>query len=241
MKVIKLLERKEIIRSFGFLLVAAPFFNSLVSLFFFNRDPSRSSFYTFGRLLVSGTGFDNFLWIASVVIGLTMLSGSAKTWKFVLILLAGHIYHQLMNLGPNLRTSWIYGLFFFVNLGLFIFIADQLVWKVKTPPIENLKKPFVQFLNAPIKVSEKRIIIHFKDLGPWARLISITSKGLHLRSLTEPPQNISRRPIEIALSHSLVLKTKYTRQLDRDFFFEFYEISHEQVSALNRWILEKAC
>lgn len=132
MKVVKLLERKEVIRLFGAGLLLAPFINNFISLWLLPDEPSvKWTFAMFVKVASAGVLFQQILDAFSLIIGVVLLSGSTKAWRFVLIFLGGYISMQVMYLGKNLRANPLSGVFFLTNIALFIFIADQIVWKQK--------------------------------------------------------------------------------------------------------------
>jgi hypothetical protein len=248
----KILERKGVIRAFGACLSLAPLFNTLVSLSMQTGIPDRWNMVMFWHIVSTGSVLNNILYAASFVLGLIMLSGSASAWKFALTLLGAHILLQISNLGYNLRLSWVYGLFFLVNVILFFFIADQLVFKQKKSTAPELKPvvppqpvavklaPVPRSGPAPIKDSKSNVMIHFDGFGTWAKLMQISSEGIQVRSLYEPEFEMSSREIELILKNGLHLRTKLARKQDADYFFEFKPLKNEEIQMLNQWIKDRA-
>lgn len=248
MSVVKILERQGVIRLFGIALLISPFFNTVASMAMRPDGPQKWSTAVFWKIITSGAPADHLLYLSSAGIGLLMLAGSPKIWKAVLFLLGAHIFRQVLQLGENIRTHWIYGLFFVVNVSIFLFIADQLVWKQKLKPAakpkaqprpEQGKRP----LSPPSKPglrSPKRILIHFDGIGPWAQLMSISSKGILVRSIAQPPPQIGSREVEISVHKGLRLRTRLTQQSAQDYFFEYTRLSSNEVRLLNQWLQNQA-
>ena len=139
---VKILERKSVIRLFGLGLFLAPIINATIVIWLKKIQVVHPiTLSVLSRLFASGTFTQKFLTLASVVIGIIMLFGSTKAWKFVLGLLGCHILIQIFNLGHDLRENWLWGPFFVVNISIFFFIADQLVFKLKIPTVPAAEKP----------------------------------------------------------------------------------------------------
>jgi hypothetical protein len=286
MFMVKILERKAIIRIFGLALFLSPFFNTLATLLMRVSAADRWKFQLFWKILTSGNWMDHALYGTSVIIGLLMLSGSSSVWKFVLLLLGGHIARQVFQLGENLRTHWIYGFFFLVNVMVFLFIADQLVWKQKKKPAGSTPQPLPSpSSQSPLKstsqtqaapaiekspspaqppaalplspaaktvavpapqppvsqpTARKKILIHFDGLGPWAQLLSVSNQGILVRSISNPPDQIGSREIEISVKNGLTLRTRLTRKTGPDYFFEFVHLTTREIQLLNQWLQQQA-
>jgi hypothetical protein len=137
MKVVKLLERKEVIRLFGGGLILAPLFNSYLTFLALKSTAALAGskgFQAYWKVVISGTLAQQALDISSIVIGCLMLTGLQAAWKLMLALLGGYMIMQVAHLGQNLRNNPLNGLFFIANVGLFLFIADQLAFKQKQRP-----------------------------------------------------------------------------------------------------------
>ncbi len=137
MDVVRFLERKWVIQTFGLLLIVSPFFNILFQLILLKSQQNIEwSVIDIAAFLASGTWLNYILSLSSFVIGFIMLSGETKAWKAVLVLLGAHLAVQII----NYKTSFWHGPMawasFICNTGLFLFIADQLVWKIKVPEIK---------------------------------------------------------------------------------------------------------
>lgn len=277
MLMVKILERKGIIRVFGLALFLSPFFNTLATLLMRASPTERWKFQLFWKILTSGNWMDHALYGVGMIIGLLMLSGSSSVWKFVLVLLGGHIARQVFQLGENIRIHWVYGFFFLVNVLVFLFIADQLVWKQKKvaagsspqpqprpqpqtappsapqPAVERAPSPALATpsplngveTSAPRASSSqpkarKKILIHFDGLGPWAQLLSVSNRGILVRSISNPPDQIDSRDIEISVQNGLTLRTRLTRKNGQDYFFEYVHLTTREIQLLNQWLQQQA-
>lgn len=244
MLLVKVLERKWVIRCFGLALAFAPFVNIVLSMSL-QLVVDKWTSHQFLKVINAQTTVNNFLSLASIVIGLAMLSGSKKSWKFTMVLLGAHILVQVPRLGQDLRNSWIYGVFFLVNIGAFLFIADQLAFKQKKamPASQPLPKPEAPVFAKPqprlvIKTSKRRILVSFQGGVPWAQLVGLSMSGVEMKGLTPPPAEFAHRPIELAIAKDIILKLKFSRQLDNKFFFDFTEMNEEQMNRLNNWLIQ---
>ncbi|AZZ36215.1 hypothetical protein CIK05_05210 [Bdellovibrio sp. qaytius] len=133
MIVTKFLERKWVIQLFGFALIVAPFVNILIQFLVLNSNTGLSWRYiSISSFLLSGSIANYILALGSVSIGIIMLSGSTKAWKAVLGLVGIHLIVQILNYKSKEWQGTLGWGAFAVNLSVFLFIADQLVWRVKS-------------------------------------------------------------------------------------------------------------
>lgn len=131
--VTKFLERKWVIQLFGLGLIIAPFINILIQFLVLNSKSGISWRYiSISSFLLSGSIANYILAVGSVIIGGIMLSGSTKAWKAVLALVGTHLFVQILNYQSKEWQGTLGWGAFAVNLSIFLFIADQLVWRVKT-------------------------------------------------------------------------------------------------------------
>jgi hypothetical protein len=236
----KVLERQGVIRAFGVALVVAPFVNTLVKMSMIINIPNPWSWDVFGKTLQSGSFINQLLYVATVMIGLLMLQGKRSVWKFVLVLLGG--YNLLMI--SDFRTvhytaiTWV---FFIVNVAAFLFVADQLVWKIEAPK-PKAKAPTPQPHAAPkptqraIPKVRKKILFQFDDKGPWGQLMGISKEGIHIRGISEPPTGIGYREIEISLADGVTLRTRLASRNEKDYFFDHKSLSKAEIQSLNKWL-----
>jgi len=267
----KVLERKGVIRTFGAALVLAPFMNTIVKMFMLPENlPNRISLAMFWRIIVVGSLPNQILYVATIVIGMLMLRGNSTVWKFVLVLLGGYILLQLSDL-QHVKSSAVTVLFFLINIAAFMFVADQLVWKVKvavpkpkTKPPKPQPQPQLQPMQKPptptakpggpaepipmtakaspkpafrqIPRVRKKILFQFAGGGPWGQLMGISSEGIHVRGLSEPPPDIASREIEISLSNGFRLRTRLARRKEHDYYFDYAGLSQEEIKSLNNWL-----
>lgn len=131
--VTRFLERKWVIQLFGLGLIIAPFVNILIQFLVLNSKSGISWRYiSISSYLMSGSIANYVLAVGSIIIGCIMLSGSTKAWKAVLALVGTHLVLQILNYkSKEWQGSLGWGAFA-VNLSVFLFIADQLVWRIKS-------------------------------------------------------------------------------------------------------------
>lgn len=243
MSAVQFLEKKAVIRSFGIALMLAPFINgTLVYLTQKKANPFLFERITFFQLLMTGSPISYLLALGSITLGIIMFQGSPKAWKYVMGLLGIHIIIQLMNLGQNLRQSWLWGLFFVVNASIFVFIADQLVFKLKLPeakpqqPDPPLKTENI--IPLPQKTIKKmpQVQIGFKDYGVWAELVEVTATTIRVRRIKTPPSNIRERQIQFSFKKGVKLNAQFSNQKGSDFYFNFIQVQPDQQNQLEQWI-----
>ena len=238
---VRILERKGVIRLFGLALILSPIINIVFALWVRRLEMHQQ--YTFPivlRLISSGSITHHILTVASLIIGAIMLQGSSKSWKPVLALLGSHILIQIANIGHDLHENWLWGPFFLVNLIIFFFIADQIVFKLRTNKTVaanvEVPKPEEKINEAPKIKLKTKILIHFAETGPWAELRSVSLQGLHVHCLQTPPLGVENRKIEISFTNGLHIKSYFKTKSDHDFFFEFATMTPENQLLLSDWI-----
>lgn len=239
MSAVKFLERKGVIQFFGAALVIAPFANAL--MFLVLQKSKNNLIYqqlNFWNVLTSGTPLHYILAVCSFIIGILMLRGSQKAWSFVLGLLGAHILIQLVHLGENIRQSWLWGLFFVINSGFFVFIADQLVFKLKMPDKKSENKTEVVAIKKIKKLS--RVEIGFKDFGIWAELVEVNASTIQVRQIFNPPKDIQNRFVEFSFKKGITLKAKYKTHDEKNYYFEFVNVKKSDSTELNNWIERNA-
>lgn len=210
MLLVKVLERKWVIRCFGLALAVSPFVNIVLTMSL-QMAAEKWTSYQFWKVVNAHSTVNNIMSVASIVIGLTMLSGSRRSWKFALALLGGYILLQVPRLGQDLRSSWIYGAFFLVNIVTFLFIADQLAFKQKktaqapqpVKPVQTAQVPqSVQAIQPVVEKKAEKIKLELKpdpvaevklDPQPVAKA---ESKPIPEQPLPKKPQVIE--PIKMA-------------------------------------------
>lgn len=161
---VKILEKKSIIRLFGIALTIAPFFN-IASMVWIQHSAKhyRWNKETVIAIMSSGSPLQYGLGLLSIIIGIIMLRGSTAAWKYVLLLLGAHIITQIGSIGQNMKENWLWGPFFLVNVSLFIFIADQLVFKSKAPVKKNpdvKSPPHLHVVKNPEPVAKAPSFLH---------------------------------------------------------------------------------
>ncbi|MES3039382.1 MAG: hypothetical protein V4736_15850 [Bdellovibrionota bacterium] len=136
---IKVLEHKWVIRIFGILLILAPFLNILITVTQFKTMPSQWDMVAIKKVAMGASTPFLMLQVCSLIIGIVMLRGATTAWKYVLVLVGGHIILQLTQFHQfrGDRTPWV---FLITDFAVFLFIADQLVWKVKMPELKRAPK-----------------------------------------------------------------------------------------------------
>lgn len=232
MSAVKFLERKGVIQFFGAALLASPFANAL--MFMVLQKSKNNLAYqqlSFWKILTTGSPLHYGLAICSLVIGFVMIKGSQKAWSYVLFLLGAHILIQLVHLGENIKQNWLWGAFFVINAAIFMFIADQLVFKIKMPEIK------LPVQKAEIKTKKlPRVVIGFQGFGDWAELVQVNPEQIQVRKISEPPADIQKRSIEFCFKKGVTLKAKYISDDGKNYYFSFVNVKQNESDALNSWI-----
>ncbi|MBY0385718.1 hypothetical protein K2X05_11230 [bacterium] len=236
MKAVKFLERQDVIRFFGICLFLAPFMNVAFNIYLQSQKSQVTGSIVWQSLTIGtfSQNMQNLLSVGSLGIGVMMILGRQRVWGYVLGLIGLHILIQTTTLLKDLKDSWIWAGVFIVNLGIFFFIADQLVFKEKRTEDESNEDSYQGL------VTKKRIIIHFTDLKIWAQLIHISCEGLKVRSFESAEISLHPKPMVVFLRSDLKLPLLLHEVKKNEYFFKFLPMSKEEVAALNQWILEKS-
>ncbi len=260
---VKILERKSVIQLFGICLTLSPFFNIGMMVWMQHAAKHyRWNMATVHAIASSGTPLQYALSLLSIIIGIIMLRGSTTAWKYVLFLLGSHILTQVGSIGHDIRENWLWGPFFLINICVFIFIADQLVFKAKVPkpkevkPVQTpLAAPVLQLVKEevvevpkikehpsfPTLYTKKRTLIQFQGFnGAWAQLISVSSHKIHVRCIGTPPVDFQSRKVEINFRNGLILNTWLDQKSDQDFYFEYTPLTVDQIALLDHWVKKYA-
>lgn len=233
--VVRFLERKWVIQTFGLALIVSPYFNILIQFLILNSKSGISWRYiSISSYLMSGSITNYILAAASNIIGLLMLKGSAKAWKYVLILVGAHLAMQLLNYNSkewNTPMSWIA---FIVNLAVFLFIADQLVWKIQPAAMPAAQvAPQEKILHL---TSYKKIIFSFGSDRPWGRLMTLTSHQLIVNRFGEAPKQLEDKIVQINFTKDLIVDIKFDRQESNLYYFTPMNMNPERIQQLNQWL-----
>lgn len=254
MKAVQVLERKEVIRWFGVALIIAPIVNTYFNI---GQRGLGYSFYAFQFTLKTTSVHNLVLYGLSILIGAWMLKGRTSSWRHVLFLLGSYILIQLPQLAQNIKANKLMGVFFLVNVFVFYFIADQLVWKIKvspknkpTPkpapvpatakievPVTAVVRPQAVARKVPLlHTSRQKILLSFEGFGPWAELKNISSRGIELKSLKELPFQMKDRVLELSLAPQLAVQLRLSKIEEKNYRFDFVEMNEMKIRQINQWL-----
>ncbi|WP_413560358.1 hypothetical protein [Bdellovibrio sp. HCB209] len=82
----------------------------------------------------------------------------------------------------------------------------------------------------------KKILFQFAGQNPWGQLVSISNKGLQIKGLTTPPEEITEKEIDLYLTKNLKLRTKLSMKNEDTYFFDYANLSQENKKELNHWL-----
>jgi hypothetical protein len=256
---VKMLENKWVIRLFGISLIIAPFVNMLLSTA--DLSPTHEVQLSLMKSVFAySDAFSRLFYPLSLVIGVITLRGSRMAWRFLLGYLGLFIIYQFMHITVEFKKSPTAAVFLGVNICVFAFISDQLLWKkefitlventspgipvVRTPlapAVAPLTEPVTQSAPPPApstapRKRARKISVHLEGFGTWGRLIEISHTQMHVRGLTSVPAQVAGSEIELSIPQSLPLRLRLSRQTGNDFFFSYVNLTAAQVYALNRWL-----
>ena len=243
MKVVRLLERKEVIRLFGGALVLAPFVNYFMHVLVIKTQSGVAwSQFQYFSVLRSTHAVSFFLAACSLVIGLVMLSGRKSAWRWVMGPLGAHLGVQILNIGNEAWKGPLAWPSFILNAGLLFFILDQLVWKVSkedvsvpaAAPVPTApEKHRVKVVNLK---SYRKILFSFGSTRPWGELKTLSSEVLAVKPIAAPPENIANKVVQINFSKDVVVDIRYKEHDQEYYYFSPLNMDKEKVTKLNKWL-----
>lgn len=265
MVVVRFLERKWVIQSFGVALIVAPFVNIIIQFLVLNSKTGVSwKYISISSYLLSGSLTNYLLAFGSIIIGAIMLTGSTKAWKAALVLVGCHLLVQVLNYKSKEWQGALGWSAFVVNLSVFLFIADQLVWRVKTKEEllaeamakaaslkDKVKLPKVELPKVELKnpgqsqkelekvlhlTSYKKILFSFGSDKPWGRLMTLTSHQLIVNCFAEPPSSVQDKTVQINFTQNLIVEIKFERKESNLYYFTPTNMNSDKINELNQWL-----
>lgn len=256
MKVVRFLEREIIIKIFGLGLVLAPFLNIGLHLWLLKSQNKMTwAQVNIINFLKSGNTVSYILAACSVLIGIKMLGGTTKAWRYVLVLIGVHLLIQVTNLNSKAWHGPLAWPSFLLNVALFYFIVDQLVWKIdvnsyhEMPKVKTIKPeapalPLSQVL--PLKTVEQKTIINLKSYRkilfsfgskiPWGELKTLSSDELVVKSFAEAPENIENQTVQIKFAKDVIVEIKFSRRENEMYYFKPMNMQKDDIIRLNNWL-----
>lgn len=242
MKVVRFLERENVIRFFGLGLILAPFINMGLHLFVLKtQNKMMWSQINFMAYLKSGNPISYFLAACSVAIGFKMLGGSTKAWRYVMFLISAHLLIQIVNINNKAWQGPLAWPSFLLNAGLLFFIVDQLVWKIKVPGAEDNVasvtpiKPTLEKHVMNLK-SYRKILFSFGSDKPWGELKTLSSEELSVKSFAAVPSLVEYKTVQINFAKDVVIEIEFSRKENEMYYFKPLNMQKENVTRLNKWL-----
>ena len=236
MKVTRFLEREKVIKFFGFALLFAPFINLALHMLVLKIQSKIAwQFFDFAGVLKTTNPISYLLGACSVGIGIKMLSGSAKSWKFVLVLIGSHLAVQILNINNKAWQGPLAWPSFLLNAGLFFYIVDQLVWKVTADAPTAAVAPVPQKRVMNLK-SYRKILFNFGASHPWGELKTLSSEELQVKSFAPVPANIESQTVQINFSKDVVIEIQFNRREGDMYYFRPLNMDKENTIRLNKWL-----
>jgi hypothetical protein len=240
MKVVRFLERKLVIQSFGLILIVAPFINLFLHIYFIKKEAAQSwAVFQVMPILKQTSNLSIFLAVCSVLIGVTLLSGAPKAWRYVLFFLGSHLALQILNINDRAWKGPLAWPSFILNAGLFFFIFDQLVWKVKTGGMTEMTAavPFQSPAKTVINLkSYRKVLFAFSSPQPWGEMKTLSSEFITVKSFAAPPANFDTRVVQISFTRDVVVDIQFSHQEADVYYFKPLNMDKEKVTKLNKWL-----
>jgi hypothetical protein len=252
----KILERKSVIRFFGFTLILSPAFMLLQKVVWVLITTNKSwhdiSMWT---MIVTIPLSYKILYFANFVIGILVLAAAKNAWMYTLFLLLGYLAVQFANLTNDYKQNKMSLIYPMVNIIVSMFIADQLVYKVKPKKARSSDMPIhksvgVNVLSVVpnsssvptvpkhkiISRSRKKVLLYLEGVGSWAQLTNVSKEGLKFRILLNPPQNIFGRKIKLSLKNGLTIHIQLLKQMENELLFNYSSLNSSETKLFNDWL-----
>lgn len=249
MLVVRILERKNVIRFFGVALMLAPFINIFLHMLVIKMQGGVAwSQFQFWAVIKGTQTISIVFAICSIAIGTTLLSGSTKAWKFVLLLVGTHLLVQILNINDKAWKGPLAWPSFLLNAGIFFFIFDQLVWKVKAEAVPASQPNVMNFpppVEAPVLKKEKQVIhlksyrkilFNFGSDEPWGEMKTLSSEFISVQSFAHPPENIDKLTVQINFTKDVVIDIEFDRNEGDIYYFRPLNMNKDNVTKLNKWL-----
>lgn len=235
----RLLQREKYIRISGFFLMVSPFFNLIVSIMTALRSSNLSLTQPILiQILKSVPLLVWALWIPIFITGLMMVKGRRTSWSSVLVLLGIFIICNIINFKNDMKFGWIQPtIYLLTNITLFILVYSQEFH-------QEAQKKGLALITKMREMKANGATVHFDGVGPWAKVIAITTTHISMRAFATPPTDIQIRILEIALADDLVLRARYTKHQpnssgQEEYFFELIEMDTKTRYRLEDWLVLK--
>jgi hypothetical protein len=241
MKVVRFLERKQVIQFFGLALILAPFINTALHILILKAQ----NHMTWKQInliayLKTGNLLSFFLALCSVAIGCIMLRGSVTAWKYVLGLIGTHLLVQVLNINNKAWSGPLAWPSFLLNASLFYFIIDQLVWKVHAPAPSRAPSVSSQPIRPERKVihlkSHRKILFSFGSEKPWGELKTLSSEWLAVKNFAEVPKRAETEVIQINFAKDVVVEIRFSHCEGQIYYFTPLNMDKNLTAKLNRWL-----
>jgi hypothetical protein len=195
----------------------------------------------FMAYLKSGNAINYFLAACSVGIGIKMLGGSTKAWRYVMLLIVAHMLIQIVNVNNKAWQGPLAWPSFLFNAGLLFFIVDQLVWKIKVPesaknlasvtPINPVFEKHVLNLK-----SYRKILFSFGSEKPWGELKTLSSEELCVKSFAAVPALVEHKTVQINFARDVVIEIEFSHKENEMYYFKPLNMQKDNVTRLNKWL-----
>lgn len=238
MSVVRFLERKPVVRFFGSALILSPFLNFFVhALFLKNQLGVTWDEFQIASVIRSAENVSFVLAFFSIAVGAIMLSGVRQAWAYTLILIGAHLGVQILNINHQAWKDPLAWPTFLLNIGLFVFILDQLVWKadrLESPLEKNITKPENKKI-VHLK-SYRKILFSFGSHKPWGELKTLSSEILAVKKIAEEPAHLENKVVQIFFSDDVIVDIVFHKSDTDTVYFKLLNMNSYQVKKLNLWL-----
>lgn len=242
MKVVRFLEREQVIRFFGVALIVAPFINLFLHLWVLKiQNKVLWSQVNILAFLKSGNPISYALAGCSVIIGAIMLGGSTKAWRYVMVLIGSHLLIQIVNINNKAWHGPLAWPSFLLNTAILFFIFDQLVWKIKAnTAVKNNSESLAVAIFREKQVvnlkSYRKILFSFGSTKPWGELKTLSSEELCVKSFAQVPDKVEKQIIQINFAKDVIVEIQFSRRENEMYYFKPLNMQKEDVVRLNLWL-----
>jgi len=232
-----LLQREKYIRIAGIFLLVSPFFNFFFSIYNALGPNQKLTGPIFNHVV---SQISIFFWIASVVAfatGVLMIKGQRDSWRAVLALLGAFIIVNIVNFKKDWAGGWFQpSINLLTNLSLMVLVYSQEFH-------QEAQRKGLALIRLMRESKTSGPTINFEGVGPWAKLIAITTTHISMRAFKTPPEDIQSRILELVLTNDLIIRARYVQHQPKDgkdeYFFELIELDAQMRYRLEDWLVLK--
>lgn len=128
-------------------------------------------------------------------------------------------------------------IYLLTNITLFVLVYTQEFHQAA-------QKKGLELIRKMREVKANGATVHFDGVGPWAKILAVTTTHISMRAFAVPPEDIRTRILEISLSPELILRARYSQHQTNaagqdEYFFDLVEMDSKTRHRFEDWLVQK--